>query len=358
MSVHYTAVQWTRAKWVYDVVAAATGMGFVFAYRHFAAGHGWSTQVIALRSFGTCAFAMLSFILCIGPLARLDRRFLPWLYNRRHLGVMMAVVGLLHAREVLAFHLAYGRPSPLAALFVYDTTASSSGTPVAALGALGLAIVVVMAVTSHDFWQRFLGPTAWKWLHMSVYVAYVSLSAHVLFGAVVSETATVPVAIAVAGMASVLGLHLAAARRGAALDHASPVVREDGVAWLDAGPLEALPLDRAVGVCPAEGERIAVVRHAGGVSAVHGVCAHQGGPLTEARVIDGCLTCPWHGWQYRPGDGRSPPPFGEKLPTYRVRLKNGRVLVDPRALEAGTAIEPARDEGARERSDAQREVAS
>ena len=33
-------------------------------------------------------------ILSIGPLARLDRRFLPLLYNRRHLGVTMFVLAL------------------------------------------------------------------------------------------------------------------------------------------------------------------------------------------------------------------------------------------------------------------------
>ena len=53
----------------------------------------------------------------------------------------------------------------------------------------------------------------------------------------------------------------------------------------------ALPEDRATPVFVPGGERIALVRHAQGVSAVHGVCAHQGGPLYEGKVIDGCLTC-------------------------------------------------------------------
>ena len=88
-------------------------------------------------------------------------------------------------------------------------------------------------------------------------------------------------------------------------------------------------------------ERIALVRWEGKVSALHGHCAHQRGPLYEGRVIDGALTCPWHGWQYRPGDGQSPPPFTETIPTYRVRLHEGRVLVLPKPLPAGTATEPA-----------------
>lgn len=37
---------------------------------------------------------MLTVILCIDPLARLDDRFRPLLYSRRHFGVMMAFVTL------------------------------------------------------------------------------------------------------------------------------------------------------------------------------------------------------------------------------------------------------------------------
>ena len=77
------------------------------------------------------------------------------------------------------------------------------------------------------------------------------------------------------------------------------------------------------------------------VSAVTNICANQGGPLGEGKVVDGCITCPWHGWQYRPQDGRSPPPFTEKIVTYQVRIVAGRVEVDPTPLAPGTAVEPA-----------------
>ncbi len=40
---------------------------------------------------------MLTVILCIGPLARLDARFRPLLYNRRHFGVLTFVVATVHA---------------------------------------------------------------------------------------------------------------------------------------------------------------------------------------------------------------------------------------------------------------------
>ncbi len=43
---------------------------------------------------------------------------------------------------------------------------------------------------------------------------------------------------------------------------------------------------------------IAVFRHAGTWYAIDGMCSHQGGPLADGVVRDGCVTCPWHGWQY------------------------------------------------------------
>ena len=87
-------------------------------------------------------------------------------------------------------------------------------------------------------------------------------------------------------------------------------------------------------------ERVAVFRHDGRLSAVSNLCAHQNGPLGEGRIVDGCITCPWHGFQYRPEDGCAPPPFTEKLATYRVRLNGRRILLDPRPNPPGTHVEP------------------
>jgi nitrite reductase/ring-hydroxylating ferredoxin subunit len=72
------------------------------------------------------------------------------------------------------------------------------------------------------------------------------------------------------------------------------------------------------------------------VGALTNVCAHQNGPIGEGRIINGCVTCPWHGYEYRLEDGCAPPPFTEKLATYRVRLRDGLIEVDPQALPPGT----------------------
>jgi nitrite reductase/ring-hydroxylating ferredoxin subunit len=94
------------------------------------------------------------------------------------------------------------------------------------------------------------------------------------------------------------------------------------------------------------GDRVAVFRNEGTLSAISNHCAHQNGPLGEGRIIDGCVTCPWHGFQYRVTDGCSPAPFTEKVPTYRVKIEGGVVYVDPAANPPGTPVEPVKIEEA------------
>jgi nitrite reductase/ring-hydroxylating ferredoxin subunit len=114
--------------------------------------------------------------------------------------------------------------------------------------------------------------------------------------------------------------------------------------WIDVGSVDEIEEARAKVVCLPGRERVAVFRYGGQVSAVTNVCAHQRGPLGEGKVIDGCITCPWHGWEYRPQDGQSPPPFTERIATYRVRVEGRRIFLNPEPLPPGTPVEPARIE--------------
>ena len=122
-------------------------------------------------------------------------------------------------------------------------------------------------------------------------------------------------------------------------NHEAAAPAEEG--FVDVGAAAEIPENRARIVC-LSGERVAVFKYEGKVSAVSNVCQHQNGPLGEGKIVFGCITCPWHGYQYLPETGASPPPFVEKIPTFNVRVKNGRVWVDPRPNPAGTRAEPAR----------------
>jgi len=145
------------------------------------------------------------------------------------------------------------------------------------------------------------------------------------------------VAMAAVSVVLVSGLHLAAAFSR------STVTACDATGnWLDAGDWRSIPDGRARIISVGGGERIALFRYGGAgaggkVAAVSNVCRHQAGPLGEGRIVDGLITCPWHGYQYRPEDGCSPPPFTEKIATYRVKIEGDRVLVQPTPLPPGAA---------------------
>jgi len=83
-----------------------------------------------------------------------------------------------------------------------------------------------------------------------------------------------------------------------------------------------------------------VFRYDGLLSAVSNVCQHQNGPLGEGRVLKGCITCPWHGYQYDPATGASPAPFTERVPTFNLRVRAGRVEVHCRPNPPGTRVAP------------------
>jgi nitrite reductase/ring-hydroxylating ferredoxin subunit len=106
---------------------------------------------------------------------------------------------------------------------------------------------------------------------------------------------------------------LAAGWREAEGDRGTPV---PATGWLTIGAPEVIPDKRARIVATPGGERIAVFRSGNLVSAVTNLCAHQSRPLGEGRIVNGCIVCPWHGYEYRIEDGCAPPPFTEKLPTY------------------------------------------
>jgi nitrite reductase/ring-hydroxylating ferredoxin subunit/DMSO/TMAO reductase YedYZ heme-binding membrane subunit len=293
-----------------------------------------------MRAFGSAAFILLHLILCIGPLCRLNPVFLPFLYNRRHAGVTMFLLALAHAVLVVATYHAGGDTNPILSIFVSSPlNGTVSGVPFQPFGFFALIILFLMAATSHDFWLANLTAPVWKSLHMLVYVAYALLVLHVTFGVLQAEVSPLFAIAAGLGLAVVLGLHLTAASREAPADRTRDDADPDA-GFIHACAVSEIPENRARIVC-LSGERVAIFKYDGKISAVSNVCQHQNGPLGEGKIVFGCITCPWHGYQYQPDTGASPPPFVEKVATFNVRVKNGRVLVHPQPNPPGTRAEPA-----------------
>src|SRR5947199_9198731 len=190
MSTEYRAISWNPQKKLYDLVL----VGFLSTYLLSFIGIGAlrnptaTAETLLIRAFGTAAFLLLHVVLCIGPLARLDRRFLPLLYNRRHLGVTTFLLGLVHGGLALFQFHALGNVNPLVSLFTSNTRFNSvTEFPFQALGFFALVSLFRMAATSHDFWVHNVTAPVWKTLHMLVYAAYGLLVAHVTLGALQSE---------------------------------------------------------------------------------------------------------------------------------------------------------------------------
>jgi nitrite reductase/ring-hydroxylating ferredoxin subunit/DMSO/TMAO reductase YedYZ heme-binding membrane subunit len=335
MSVGFRAVQWSRRKIVYDTILIVAAALFIVthmtvgALRHPPADTpAWIN--LRINALGTCAFVMLTIILCIGPLARLEPRFLPLLYNRRHFGVLTFFVALAHAWSVVDWFIAVGALGDL----VTELTSNPKylqfiGFPMKALGLFALVVMFLLAATSHDFWLAVLTPRIWKALHMSIYVAYGALVMHVALGVMQEDRRVLVPILLGASFVLVTALHLAAAWRE---QEAAP--QRGG--WLTIGPPDSIPDKAARIVAAPNGERIAVFRDGDRIGALTNLCAHQHGPLGEGCVVNGLVTCPWHGYEYRLEDGCAPAPFTEKLATYRVRLRDGLIEVDPDALPPGT----------------------
>lgn len=343
MGVNYQAVGWNRQKRIYDLTLLGgvvlylglfIGLGAVF---HPAA----TAETLIIRALGTAALVLLHIILVIGPLCRLNPSFLPLLYNRRHMGVTMFILALGHSVfAIIQFHT-LGDLNPLVSVLVSNSQyASLSQFPFQPLGLLALIILFLMAATSHDFWLTNLTAPVWKALHMMVYVAYALIVLHVALGILQAETNPVLAILMGLGLVGVLSLHVVAARREQTTDaEVDAVPDEDG--YLEVCSVAEID-EKCAQIVTVGSERVAIFKYDGKISAVSNVCQHQNGPLGEGRIIDGCITCPWHGYQYRPMDGRSPEPFTEKIPTFNVQIRNGRVFVAHYPNLPGTYVEPAR----------------
>jgi nitrite reductase/ring-hydroxylating ferredoxin subunit/uncharacterized membrane protein len=114
-------------------------------------------------------------------------------------------------------------------------------------------------------------------------------------------------------------------------EHRVGVDRTDG---------QALP-DNFVGVLPeaqladdtptramAQGVPILLVRRAGRLFAMADTCSHFGGPLSEGKLMDNCIECPYHSSRFALEDGHViDGPAVHPQPILETRIRDGRIEV-------------------------------
>lgn len=78
----------------------------------------------------------------------------------------------------------------------------------------------------------------------------------------------------------------------------------------------------------AHGVAVALIRQHGRVYALADRCSHLGGPLSDGKLGDGCIECPWHGSQFALEDGKVlQGPATIPQPAFQTRERNGMIEV-------------------------------
>jgi multimeric flavodoxin WrbA/nitrite reductase/ring-hydroxylating ferredoxin subunit len=102
--------------------------------------------------------------------------------------------------------------------------------------------------------------------------------------------------------------------------------------WIDVGaatelarkPLQVVSLGSA---------RIALSCVDGVFGAVANTCNHVGGPLGEGSIDGDFVVCPWHQWKFHRCLGHGEPGYeGDRVPSYSVKIDDGRVLVSAKPV--------------------------
>ena len=195
--------------------------------------------------------------------------------------------------------------------------------------ALGVLSALPTATTGLNDWTTLYGPTT----RVGVVHGAGNLLATGLFGtswlARKVGRRLLGKALALAGLGTItasglLGGHLAY-RRGVGVDHTTFL--EAPSDWTQVADEVSVKESHPVLVDVA-GVEIMVVRQGGSLFALLDRCAHQGGPLHEGTIDDGCVICPWHSSRFQLSDGAAlSGPTSHPQPALAVRVRDGKIEV-------------------------------
>jgi len=216
--------------------------------------------------------------------------------------------------------------------------------------AIGLAGALGSAVTGLNDWQHTdYGPR-----RIGVAHGTLNVGATLLYGASLvlrrrgargAARGLSFLGYAVASVSAYLGGHLVYEER-IGVDHTSGQTPPDEfVPVLADAELPEGQLRRV----DAHGMPILLVRLEGRIHAISETCTHMGGPLSEGRLEDGSVICPWHGSRFALDDaGRvldGPATF--EAHCFETRVRDGRIEVrkaESCAAQQGEAEAPAQRE--------------
>ncbi len=97
-------------------------------------------------------------------------------------------------------------------------------------------------------------------------------------------------------------------------------------------------LERGGKLVTVRGKALALFRVAGSIRAMDAACPHEGGPLQDGHIEDGCVVCPWHQYRFDLATGRCAADPTLVARTYPVFIQQGAVWVEvPGPLSPGVS---------------------
>jgi nitrite reductase (NADH) small subunit len=88
-----------------------------------------------------------------------------------------------------------------------------------------------------------------------------------------------------------------------------------------------LPASGNVSEFTANGRALCVANFEGSIHVLDGTCPHEGGPLGEGSIENGCVVCPWHGYAFdlRTGEATDDPDL--KAEILESKVEDGELRV-------------------------------
>ncbi len=155
---------------------AVVVLGVVLTYLFLVSRGQWSDMHKWNRAVGDASLVLVAMSMAIGPLSRLfagARRLMPW---RRELGIYGVLLAFAHAIIIvfgwvqLDFMRLFGFEfHPQLQRYVMFQQGFGLAN---ILGIFALGYAAVLALTSNNFSQRFLGASVWKYVQQGTYVLW------------------------------------------------------------------------------------------------------------------------------------------------------------------------------------------
>tara|TARA_Y100000310_G_C20698725_1_gene827716 strand:- start:930 stop:2198 length:1269 start_codon:yes stop_codon:yes gene_type:complete len=329
---------------------------------------------LTLRIGAISAYVLLHGVLLIGPWSRFSTRILKFYFYRRHLGVSVLLLGLLHVALVFSTYFNFSIKDALQSIFIF-------------YGSAALLLLTWLGLSSWDVLQKRVKPLMWKvlhaillvvflaegfyavsvqeelaslhyamiglmtlfWLvvapyggvkkimrtyifgwkqlHVLIWVIYVSLILHVWFGWISFNTMIYKVVFWLLVLL-VVGSH-AYGWFTRYIEDKKILSRIRKIGKAEDGFVGVDYVKNFVGKgrkSYVDGLPVAIFKNGDEFIAVGDTCAHQKGPLHLGRLINDCIECPWHYWIYN-SEGKYLGKEGFSVAKYSVRVKDGIVFV-------------------------------